>query len=196
MNPDKFVAATGSTKEWAAVLIPAMHLHDISTPIRQAHFLAQFGHETGGFKRLVENLNYSAEGLLATWSSRFNPSTAEAMARNPEMIANHVYGGRLGNVNEGDGWKYRGRGGFQLTGRENYRKAGQAIGLPLEAEPWLAEGLEAASLTATWYWVDRGLNSMADADDLIAVTRRINGGLHGIDDRLTRLHRAKKALGL
>lgn len=196
MNSDHFMAATGSTKEWAAVIIPAMHLHDISNPLRQVHFLAQFGHETGGFKRLVENLNYSAEGLLATWPSRFNRSTAEAMARKPEMIANHVYGGRLGNVNEGDGWKYRGRGGFQLTGRDNYRKAGQAIGLPLEAEPGLVEGLEAASLTATWYWVDRGLNSLADADDLIAITRRINGGLHGIDDRRARLHRAKKALGL
>ena len=196
MNTDQFIAATGSTKEWAAVIIPAMHLHDISKPLRQVHFLAQFGHETGGFKRLVENLNYSAEGLLATWPSRFNKSTAAQMARKPELIANHVYGGRLGNTQPGDGWKYRGRGGFQLTGRENYRKAGQAIGLPLEAEPERVESMEVAALTATWYWVDRGLNSLADADDLIAITRRINGGLHGIDDRRTRLHRAKKALGL
>lgn len=196
MNPDKFIAATGSTHEWASVLIPAMHLHDISTPIRQAHFLAQFGHETGGFKRLIENLNYSSDGLLATWPSRFNRSTADGMARKPEMIANHVYGGRLGNVKEGDGWRYRGRGGFQLTGRENYRKAGQAIGIPLEADPDRAEDIEVAAMTAAWYWVDRGLNSLADADELMAITRRINGGLHGIDDRRARLAKAKKALGL
>lgn len=196
MTPKQFTEATGATKQWAEVVLAAMKAYGINTPLRQAHFLAQAGHESGGFKRLVENLNYSADGLRATWPTRFTAASAAEFARQPEKIANRVYGNRMGNVEPGDGWKYRGRGIFQLTGRENYARAGKALGLPLEREPERLESPEAAALTAAWYWHDRGLNALADADDLMAVTRRINGGLHGLDDRRQRLVRAKRALGL
>lgn len=196
MTPAQFVAATGATELWASAVLPAMAVYAIDSPLRQAHFLAQFGHETGGFQKLVENLNYSAEGLIATWPTRFTVDRAAETARKPEQIANHVYGGRLGNVKPGDGWRYRGRGGFQLTGRENYAKAGKELGLPLEAEPELLELPKVAALTAAWFWSDRGLNMLADADDVLAVTRKINGGLHGLGDRRIRLVRAKRALGL
>lgn len=196
MTPKQFVAATGATEKWASVVIAAMKAFGTDTPLRQAHFLAQAGHESAGFKTLVENLNYSAEGLRATWPTRFTPERAAAMARKPELIANHVYGNRLGNTKQGDGWRFRGRGIFQLTGRENYARAGKALDMPFEAEPERLESPEAAAMTAAWFWKDRGLNALADADDLLAVTRRINGGLHGLEDRRLRLVRAKKALGI
>lgn len=196
MKPEQFKAATGAEDKWAGPMIAAMRAYGINTPLRQAHFLAQAGHESGGFRHLVENLNYSAEALQRTWPSRFNAESAARMARKPELIANHVYGGRMGNTQSGDGWKYRGRGVFQLTGRANYARAGTAMGMPLEREPERLESPEAAAMSAAWFWSDAGLNALADRDDLVAVTKRINGGTHGLDDRRTRLHRAKKALWL
>lgn len=196
MTPAQFKAATGADERWSGPIIAAMRAYGINTALRKAHFLAQAGHESGGFKHLVENLNYSADGLLKTWPSRFNAESAARMARKPELIANHVYGGRMGNVHPGDGWKYRGRGVFQLTGRSNYARAGKAMGMPLEREPERLESLEAASMSAAWYWFDKGLNTLADNDDIVAITKSINGGLNGLQDRRNRLERAKRALGL
>jgi putative chitinase len=144
----------------------------------------------------VENLNYSADALLRTWPSRFNAETAAKMARKPEAIANYVYGGRLGNGADGDGWKYRGRGLIQLTGKGNYRAAGIALGLDLIGNPDLLEKPEAASLSAAWFWKTNGLNALADANDVAVVTRKINGGLNGLSDRLERFDRAARALGI
>lgn len=180
---------------WAKALTAAMEQFAINTPRRQAHFLAQVGHESGGFRTLTENLNYSAEGLLKTWPSRFNPTTAAAMARKPEQIANYVYGGRMGNTAAGDGWNYRGRGLIQLTGKSNYREAGNALGLDLINHPELLERPEGAALSAAWFWSKNGLNGLADGGALEAIGRRINGGSNGQADRAARFLRAAQALG-
>lgn len=194
MTLDEFAAATGADPKWYKPLTVAMQRFGINTPLQRAHFLAQIGHESGGFTRLVENLNYSAAALLRTWPTRFDEDIAARLARKPEMIANYVYGGRLGNTEPGDGWRYRGRGLVQLTGRANYEEACRAVGLPLADKPELLEEPEAAALSAAWYWSSRNLGVLADRDDLIAVTRRINGGMHGLDDRRKRLTRAKAGL--
>lgn len=182
--------------KWADPLTRAMGMFAITTPLRQAHFIAQVGHESGSFARLVENLNYSVEGLLKTWPSRFDKASAALMARSPERIANFVYGGRMGNVNADDGWKYRGRGLIQLTGRENYRLASNALGIELLVHPELLEHPGEAALVAAWFWADRGLNTLADADKLEAITRKINGGINGLVERRERYLLAAKALGV
>lgn len=182
--------------KWADPLTRAMEMFAILTPRRQAHFIAQIGHESGSFARLTENLNYSAEGLLKTWPSRFDKVTASAAARNPERIANIVYGGRMGNINAGDGWKYRGRGLIQLTGRENYRQAANALGFELLVHPELLERPGEAATVAAWYWADRGLNTLADGDKLEAITRKINGGVNGLVDRQERYLLASRVLGV
>lgn len=194
MTPEQFTAATGAGRQWYKPLVAAMGRFGIKTDLQQAHFLAQIGHESGGFTRLVENLNYGSLGLLKTWPSRFDEESAARMARKPELIANHVYGGRLGNTEPGDGWRYRGRGLIQLTGKANYAEAAEAIGMPLVEQPELLEQPEAAALSAAWYWASRNLNTLADRDDVVTITKRINGGTHGIDDRRKRLIRAKAEL--
>jgi predicted chitinase len=174
----------------------AMGQHAINTPLRVSHFLAQVVHESGHMKATVENLNYSPEGLLRLFPKYFKtPDLANAYARKPEKIANRVYGGRMGNGNEasGDGYRYRGRGLIQLTGKSNYQAFSQWIGEDLVANPNLvAERLAAHS--AVFYWDTNGLNTLADTDDLAAVTRRINGGLIGFADRRLLLEKAKRAL--
>lgn len=157
----------------------------LDTPLRRAHFMAQLAHESGGFKRLVENLNYSADALLRTWPARFTPESAKACARQPEKIANTVYAGRLGNDQPGDGWRYRGRGYIQLTGKANYAEFSQRLfgDDRLVRDPHQAAEPATAIRIAGAFWVAKGLNSLADLDDLEAITRRINGGLHGLVDR-------------
>lgn len=169
----------------------------IESPRRIAHFLAQTATETGGFRSLTENLRYSAAGLMATWPSRF-PSLAstDGYANNPQALANKVYGGRLGNgpVTSGDGWRYRGRGLIQLTGKENYAKRGAETGLPLVTDPDLAADPATAVKLACLYWKAKGINALADADDIERVRRAVNGGLIGIADARTYLQRAKAVL--
>lgn len=180
----------------AGVFVPALNRamarYRIDSPVRRAAFLAQVGHESGQLRRLAENLNYSAAGLAATWPARFRAADgqpnalAHRLARRPEAIANHVYAERLGNgpAASGDGWRYRGRGLIQLTGRDNYRTCGEAIGQNLEDYPDLLEQPEWAALSAAWYWARNGLNELADAGRFEAITRRINGGTHGQAQRL------------
>lgn len=176
----------------AAVHFPAA---DITTPLRLAHCLAQSSVETGGFTRLTENLNYSAERIRQVWPSRF-PTVASAApyARNPEALANKVYGGRFGNLDEGDGWKYRGRGTKQTTFRDNYAAVQAVTGLNVLADPdQLADpdkGLRAGCV----YWEAKGCNALADRDDIEALTRRVNGGLNGLPERKAALARAKSIL--
>jgi putative chitinase len=173
-----------------------------TSPARLAAFLAQIAHESAELARTVENLNYSAAGLRKTWPSRFPTlALAEVYARKPMAIANKVYADRLGNGPEasGDGWRFRGRGLIQLTGRSNYRAAALALGLPLEGEPELLEQPGPASRSAAWYWQDRGLNELADAgigEAFANITRRINGGLTGHAERVRYWARAKQALGV
>jgi putative chitinase len=169
------------------------------TPEQVAQFIAQVGHESGSFVRLVESLDYKPDALKRTWPSRYTDWLAAQHGRslaNPadqRAIANHVYGGRLGNTGPDDGWHYRGRGLIQVTGRENYRKCGEALNLDLVARPELLELRDVAASSAAWFWRSRGLAALGA--DVEAVTRVINGGANGLDDRRKRFSLAISALG-
>ncbi|MGF6607071.1 putative chitinase [Paraburkholderia sp. WSM4175] len=203
-----------NTAVWLDALNVAMREFDISTPARAAAFLAQCAHESSDFTRLVENLNYSADGLANTWPSRFATAqktvgrrtpnaAAHRLARNPEAIANHVYANRLGNGDEasGDGWRFRGRGLIQLTGRANYRVASGAFGIDLVDEPQTLEQPALAALVSAWWWSANRVNAIADRGDWLAVSRAVNLGNaaspampHGHDDRRARTLAALDAL--
>jgi putative chitinase len=184
--------------KWLDGLNATFEKYEINTPLRQAAFIGQCGHESASFKMLEENLNYSAKGLMATWPSRFHEiDVAEKYERNPEMIANKVYGGRadLGNTEDGDGWRFHGRGLIQLTGRSNYTVCGLALGKPFAEHPELLLDPENACLSAGWFWNKRGLNALADNEDWATITKRINGGNIGLSDRIERIHKAMDILG-
>lgn len=178
-------------------LTSAANRYGINTPLRQAHWLAQLAHESAGFKVLEENLNYSADALRKTWPSRFSLNASE-YARQPERIANKVYADRLGNGNEasGDGWAFRGRGYIQLTGKFNYAKYSREVfgDDRLVEFPELAAKPEMAAILAAAYWRVNGLNELADKDDIVRITKRINGGLIGLESRKDWLRKAKEAL--
>lgn len=176
---------------WLEPLTAAFTRFEITTPERQAAFIGQCAHESANFKTLQENLNYSAKGLNATWPSRF-PSESEAQPyhRQPEKIANKVYSGRMGNLEDGDGWKYRGRGLIQLTGKDNYRLASDSLGVDFVKDPDLVLTKEYAALTAAWYWNKRNLNKEADAKDFTGMTKKINGGVIGLADRVAHINTA------
>jgi len=160
--------------------------YDITTPERVAAFLAQCGHESVDFTVLKENLNYSAKGLVATWPKRFlNEEAAMPYNRDPEKIANRVYADRMGNGDEasGDGWRYRGRGAIQLTGRDNYSSFAKSINKTLDETVEYLETLSGAVESAAWFWQRNNLNLLADARDIVTMTRRINGGTIGLEDR-------------
>lgn len=191
-----FPSATKVADQFAPALSAAMAKHRINSPVRMAAFLANAGHESGQLQHLVENLNYSAQGLANTWPSRYAvdskarplvPNTLAArIARKPQEIANNVYAGRMGNGVEstGDGWRYRGRGLLQVTGKSNYAATGKRMQLDLVTKPELLEQPEHAAMSAADYWAANGLNELADAGKLEAITRRINGGMNGHDERL------------
>jgi putative chitinase len=187
--------ALGIEGKWFEPLQETFKKYQINTPKRQACFIGQCMHESGGFKFLRENLNYSAKALINTWPSRFpDMDTAEKFERQPEKIANKVYSGRMGNTEDGDGAKYIGRGLIQLTGKDNYRAFGEAIGEDLVANPQLVEEPRYAALSAGWFWNKRGLNALADAMDITTLTIRINGGKIGIDDRIAKINKALDVL--
>ena len=190
--------ALGIDAKWLDPLNATFEKYEINTPRRQAAFIGQRGHESSNFKVLQENLNYSAKGLMATWPSRFHEiDVAEKYERNPEMIANKVYGGRadLGNTEDGDGWRFSGKGLIQLTGRNNVKTCGDALGVDLVGNPSLLLEPEYAALSAGWFWNKRGLNALADNEDWTTITKRINGGTHGLQDRIDRTHKAMDILG-
>jgi putative chitinase len=188
--------ALGIDGKWLEPLLETFEKYDISTSKRQACFIGQAMHESGGFKHLVENLNYSAQGLMRTWPSRFpDMDTADKYAHNAEKIANKVYSGRMGNTNEGDGFAYRGRGIFQLTGKENYKNCSDGIGVDLIANPELLQEPKCASLSAGWYWNKRNLNQYADTMDIETITKKINGGTIGLDDRKAKINKVLDILG-
>jgi len=164
---------------------------EINTPERIAGFLAQIGHESGGFRFTSENLNYRAEALTRLWPSRFPPGVAESYAMQPEKIANRAYCDRMGNGDEasGDGWKYRGRGLIQLTGKDNYAAFSLDADNEALVNPDLVAEPELAALSAGWFWKKNGLNALADNQDIVGMTRRINGGTNGLDDRQMRYSR-------
>ena len=176
------------------VLNTAMSRYQIIGAKRIAAFITQVGHESSQLTRLVENFNYSAGTLRKTWPSRFEANLASAIAGKPEQIANIAYGNRMGNTAPGDGWKYRGRGLIQITGKTNYRACGEALGLDLTAQPELLEKPQHACISAAWFWATNGLNTLADAGKFDAITQRINGGQNGAADRQALYARAMKVL--
>jgi putative chitinase len=173
-----------------------LNKYQINTKLRVAHFLAQVMHESGDFAHMSENLNYSADGLMKTFPKYFNTDSAASHSRNPQMIANRVYSNRLGNgdVASSDGWNYRGRGFIQLTGKENYTKFAKAIGKTLQETVKYLETAPGALESAAWYWNSRNINAKADADDITAVTKLVNGGTIGLEDRKHKLELAKSCL--
>lgn len=195
-----------SARVYLPFLVAAMIEFGITTRKRATAFLAQLGHESIDLKAWSENLNYSASGLLRIFPRYFNQTQATEYARSPQRIANRVYANRMGNGNEfsGDGYKYRGRSPTHLTGKDNYARAGRALGLPLVEQPELAERAEIGFRIAGWFWKSNGLNELADgltgsgdAADIAQfdkLTRRINGGQNGQADRRQRYQRARREL--
>lgn len=184
--------------EWVQLIEPIFEEYEINTNERAAAFLAQTGHESLDFTVLKENLNYSAKGLLGTFGKYFTPALAEKYARKPEMIANRVYANRMGNGDEasGDGWRFRGRGILQVTGKNNYAACSQFLfgDNTLVENPDLLLEKEYALKSACWYWAKNKLNLVADTGDQEAMCRKINGGLNGLDDRVLRYNNAIEAL--
>ena len=174
--------------------------YEINTPLRSSHFLAQMSHESAGFTRFVENLNYSSEGLLKIFGKYFKNGLERQYERQPQKIANRVYASRMGNGDEasGDGWRFRGRGIIMITGRNNYKFYSQLIFKDdrLLLNPDLTADLSVACKIACAYWSVNKLNELADKDDLLGITRRINGGTIGLQHRSELLQKAKKAIGI
>jgi len=206
LTPSNFQRATGVSDslrdKWYPRIAASMSSFGINTPLRQAHFLAQVGHESAGFTKVEEGLNYSENALVAMFGKRINLAQAKAYGRNSEhpanqrMIANIIYANRNGNgdVSSGDGYRYRGRGLIQITGKANYAALSGQLSADVLANPdLLADNLLAAMSAAAW-WKNHGLNELADQDDVTRITRVINGGTNGLDDRKSRLLKAKGIL--
>ena len=204
MTPETLAAAANISKqlseEWAEPLTMAMEHYAINTPVRQAAFIGQIAHESAGFTMLVEDLNYSATRLMQVWPKRFSSvQLATLYAHNPEKLANFVYADRLGNGDEksGDGWKFRGRSPIMLTGRSNYEEASRDLfgtDRIVQFPDHVAESPFVGATVSARFWYSRGLNDYADRQDFEGITRRINGGLIGLDDRLARIDTAMEAL--
>lgn len=179
-------------------LLSALKEFEINTPARIAAFLAQIAHESIDLTVFEENLNYSAQALVKTWPTRFDITKASGYARKPEKIANHVYANRLGNGDEasGDGWRYRGRGPIQLTGKENYKNYGDELKIDLVKNPELLALPEHGFRSAGLFWKKKGLNELADKGEFKKITLRINGGYIGLAHREEIWKRAKEVLGV
>lgn len=183
--------------EWVDALNSTFERFNISSIRQQAAFIGQCGHECGNFKVLEENLNYRAETLMRLWPKRFpTREIADQYARNPKKIANKVYADRMGNRDEasGDGYRFRGRGCIQLTGHSNYFHAGKALGIDFVMEPDLVATPQYAALTAGWFWDTQKLNAIAEAGDWTKLTKKINGGTIGLDDRIKHINMAIKVI--
>lgn len=188
MNLDKL---KGHVPDSVIAMLPdTMAKFEINTPLRLAHFLAQAGHESGGFRLVKENLNYSAKGLMGIFKKYFpTEALAKQYERKPEKIANKVYGGRMGNGDEasGDGAKFCGRGYIQLTGKTNYQAFFKSMDLDVNSDPTLVASKYALA-SAAWFWSKNGLNKLADGGSTEAVvtsiTKRVNGGTIGLADRI------------
>lgn len=184
---------------WVDALNQLLPDYEINTPKRIAAFIAQCAHESGGFRFLSENLNYRAESLMKTFPKYFHTKElADQYARKPQKIANRVYANRMGNGNEasGDGFKYRGRGLIQLTGKDNYSWFAASLEISVEEASEYLETFEGAAQSACWFWETNNLNKEADAGDIKTMTRKINGGYIGLDDRIKHYNHALHVLGV
>lgn len=185
--------------QWYDALSAILPEYGINTPERVAAFIAQCAHESGGFKFLKENLNYKAESLLKVFPKYFKTlDEARAYEKKPEKIANKIYGNRMGNGDEssGDGFRYCGRGLIQLTGKENYSWFAASLEIPVEEASEYLETFEGAVQSACWFWEENKLNQWADKKDILTLTKRINGGTIGLDDRIKHFNHALHVLGV
>lgn len=196
----------GNTRvdEWHAALCDVLPKYGITTQRRVAHFVSQCAHESNNFRSLEENLNYSEDALNRVFSRYFGAGKRNAAeyARNPEKIANYVYmdeyrssRGALGNTQEGDGWRFRGRGLKQLTGRNNYTRFAESVGMTAEEAAEYVATEKGAIESAAWFWDTNNLNAIADTDDVVKMTKRINGGNIGLADRQQRYSHAMQVFG-
>ena len=190
--------------EWYAALYEILPMYEITTERRVAHFLSQCAHESANFKRLEENLNYSAKALRAVFGRYFGDAPkrdADEYHRQPEMIANYVYMDefrkyKMGNIYDGDGWLFRGRGLKQLTGRDNYTKFGESIGMTAEEAAEYVQSFNGSIQSACWFWDTNNLNDIADGDNVKLMTKKINCGSIGLEDRQRRYVVAMNVLGM
>jgi putative chitinase len=181
---------------WFEALCKILPDYEINTVPRVAAFLAQTAHESGGYKALKENLNYKAETLSKVWPRYFPPDVAAQYAHNQEAIANRAYANRMGNGDEasGDGFRYCGRGLIQLTGKQNYMKFAESIETPVEDVPEFLGTFEGAIQSGCWFWETNNLNQFADSGDILTMTKRINGGTLGLEDRTNHYNHAMQIL--
>lgn len=205
----KIIPGNKDVDDWYNALVAIMPKYEINTKRRVAHFLSQCAHESNNFRSLQENLNYSEKSLNAVFGRYFGTGVhpaghtrrnAAEYARNPEKIANYVYQDefrkyKMGNVNEGDGWLFRGRGLKQLTGRENYTRFGASIDITAEEAAEYVATPKGAVESACWFWDANKLNSIADTDNVTKMTKKINGGNIGLADRQQRYSKAMEILG-
>ena len=180
-----------------SILLPD---YEINTAQRIAAFIAQCSHESGGFTALKENLNYKAETLSRIWPKYFPPEIAKAYVAMPnkqEAIANRAYANRMGNGDEhsGDGWKFCGRGLIQLTGRSNYQAFADSLEMNIDDVPEYLGTFEGAAQSACWFWETNNLNQWADKGDILTLTKKINGGTLGLEDRVKHYEHALHVLG-
>lgn len=183
---------------WYGVLEQLLDDYDISTPLRVAHFVAQCAHESGNFVFIKENLNYKAASLRKIFGKYFpTDELAAQYANKPEMIANRIYASRMGNGPEssGEGWRYHGRGLIQLTGKDNYTFFAGSLGISVEEAADYMETFEGAAQSACWFWEQNNLNRFADANDVKGLTKAINGGYIGLEDRISHTEHALHVLG-
>jgi putative chitinase len=183
---------------WFSALSTILPDYDITSLNRVAAFLAQTAHESGNYKALKENLNYQAASLCKVWPRLFpTMEIANQYAHKPEMIANRAYGNRMGNGDEasGDGWRHCGRGLIQLTGKANYTAFAESIETPVDDLVEFLQTFEGAVQSACWFWETNNLNQWADKGDMLTLTKRINGGTLGLDDRIKHYNHALEILG-
>jgi putative chitinase len=201
MEVQQLSEATGIDLAHAQMLIEGVNTAitqaDLSNSLRLASFLGQCAHESDGFKFFEENLNYRAESLCRTWPSHFNVEIAPEYAHKPEKIANRAYANRGGNGSEesGDGWSFRGRGALQITFKANYEECSRDLGIDFVSNPDIVATPEGAFVTAGWFWTKHGLNHYADNQDWVGMTKKINGGTIGLEQRIARIERALQVLG-
>ena len=201
---DPIIPNNNDVGDWYEALCEMLPKYGITTKRRVAHFLSQCAHESANFKRLEENLNYSAKALRAVFGRYFGAHpkrNADEYHRNPPKIANYVYMDefrkyKMGNVNPGDGWLFRGRGLKQLTGRDNYTKFGASVGMSAEDAANYVATKKGAIESACWFWDANNLNEIADTDDVRRMTKKINGGSIGLEDRQKRYTHAMEVLGM